>query len=63
MCARHGIYLGGENPLHEYISRSVREAQGFHREVWTGGSVEQNRGLMNKNLIQGYTYGWECITT
>src|SRR5258708_29175993 len=31
----------------------IREAQGRHREVGSEGSVEQNRGMTNRNRISG----------
>ena len=37
--------------------RSVREAQSINREVGAEGSVEQNRGLTNRNLLEGYIKG------
>src|SRR5699024_4665636 len=51
MCARHGIYLGGESPLWGTHHPTTREAQGACREARARGSVYQNLGSTNRNLI------------
>jgi hypothetical protein len=44
---------GGECPLRKQVAASTSEAQGRHREVRSGGRVEQTHAPMNRNRISG----------
>src|SRR5215212_5558293 len=53
-CAEHVRQLGGGSPLPSLmVAKGASEAQGRRREAGSEGSVEQNRGLMDKNRIGG----------
>ena len=50
----HAVMLGGESPLSRCTwSRRTSEAQGRHREVGSGGSVERMCGARDTNRIRG----------
>jgi hypothetical protein len=44
---------GGECPLRKQVTASTSEEQGRHREVRSGGRVEQTREPTNRNRISG----------